>query len=88
MTPQSFRNNWFALQSDSPFGLTHYKQLNIIYVENCFIHVVFLSFKTKSMSAWHFVFEIHTQQYHWVPFVTNRYYLPAMMQDISIFCLI
>ena len=50
--------------------------------------IVFLSFMTKSISAWHFVFEIQTKQYHWVPFQTNRYCLPAMMQDNSISYLI
>ena len=89
MTPQSFCNNWFALQSDPRFEMTPNKQLYTSCVENNFWYclIVFLSLRTKSMSAWHFVFEIQTKQYHWVPFEI-RYHLPTMMQDNSISCLI
>ena len=55
------------------FGVTPNKQQNISYGENniwnCLI--VFLSFRTTSVSARHFVFEIQTKQYHWVAFETT-----------------
>ena len=89
--PSHFATTGSHCKMTPHFEMTPNKQYYISYVENnlwLFVIIVFLSFMTKSMSEWHFVFEIQIKQYHWVPFETKRYYLPTMMQDNSIPCLI